>query len=276
MPAPTVAGARQGTVLMSDSGMPRFANLRVILALMLREMTTRYGKSAGGYFWAFAEPLGMIAILSVVFGFMLRSPSLGTVFPLFFATGHLTFGFYADMTSFSASAINTNKALLTYPRVTPMDAIIARCLLQFATLIVVAFLILAGLIIAYDVNTIYDFRSMIKAVLLNSLLGMGTGVMNAYIFSVIPTYRNVWKIITRPLFLISGIFFIMEDLPRAGQDVLWWNPIIHSTALMRKGFYPEYEATFVTELYPFTIGFVLLSLGLFLIHRNRTALVEEQ
>ena len=60
---------------MARSDLPSFANLRVILALMLREMTTRYGKSTGGYIWAFAEPLGMIAILSAVFSMAIRTPA---------------------------------------------------------------------------------------------------------------------------------------------------------------------------------------------------------
>ena len=42
----------------------RFATPRTILALMLREMSARYGRSPGGYLWALLEPLGAILILS--------------------------------------------------------------------------------------------------------------------------------------------------------------------------------------------------------------------
>ena len=41
------------------AGMVRFRRLRVLFALVAREMATSYGKSYGGYFWAIAQPLGL-------------------------------------------------------------------------------------------------------------------------------------------------------------------------------------------------------------------------
>ena len=46
-------------------GRPRFQNLRVIYALILREMGAKFGRSAGGYAWAIAEPLGGILLLAI-------------------------------------------------------------------------------------------------------------------------------------------------------------------------------------------------------------------
>ena len=36
------------------------SSLRAVAALVLREMSTRYGRTPGGYLWAILEPLGMI------------------------------------------------------------------------------------------------------------------------------------------------------------------------------------------------------------------------
>lgn len=256
--------------------MPRFVSLRVIAALMLREMATRYGKSAGGYFWAFAEPVGMIAILSAVFAFAIRVPSLGTNFPLFFATGFLAYTFYSEMANYASSAIALNRPLLSYPRVTPMDTIIARCALQFATLSTVSMIILSTIIWVFEINTIIDYYAIVKAVALATLLGIGTGVMNTYVFALFPTYMNLWRIFTRPLMLISGVFFIMEDMPRAAQEYMWWNPIIHVTGLMRQGFYPNYHASYISELYVGGLGMVLLAFGLLFVRSNKTYLIEKK
>ena len=77
----------------------RFATLRVVMALILREMSTTYGRSPGGYVWAIIEPVAGIAILSLVFVYLFRTPPLGTNFPLFMATGFLPLGLYAGLTS---------------------------------------------------------------------------------------------------------------------------------------------------------------------------------
>jgi len=254
--------------------MPSFINMRVIIALMMREMTTRYGRSAGGYLWALLEPIGMIAVLAIVFSQALRSPQLGDSFPLFFATGYMAFGYYGELSNFASAAIAMNKPLLTLPRVTPIDAVFARFLLQFITLSVTTIIILGGIMWMEDIHTVLDYASILKAVGYASILGLGVGITNTVIFAFVPTYQNVWKIITRPMFLISGVFFIMEDLPDAVQSILWWNPVIHATALMRKGFYPLYDASFVSELYLGGLGIGFVTLGLFLLYSNRSYIVE--
>lgn len=256
--------------------MPSFVNIRVIVALMMREMSTRYGRSAGGYVWALLEPVGMIAILSLAFGLVMRTPSIGDSFPLFFATGFIAFHFYTELSQFSAGAVNMNKPLMTYPRVTPMDAIIARALLQFVTLVVVGAVIFGGIILIEDIRTSYDFAAIVKAMLLASLLGLGIGATNAVIFAYVPTYQNVYRILTRPLFLVSGVFFTYEELPRGLQDVIWWNPLIHAVGLMRSGFYPVYDAAYVSELYIGGVGFVFTTLGLFLVYSNKNHLIEQR
>ncbi len=255
--------------------MPSFVNLRVIVALMMREMSTRYGRSAGGYLWALLEPAGMILILAIVFSLALRTPSLGSSFVLFYATGYFAFHFYVELSSFAASAINMNRPLLTYPRVTPIDAIIARALLQFFTLAVAAIIILSGIVAWEEVYTVYDFVAIIKAAAYSSLLGVGVGSTNAVIFAFFPTYINVYRILTRPLFLISGVIFTYEELPGVAQDLLWWNPILHCAGLMRRGFYPTYHASYVSELYVVGLGLGFLTIGLFLVWANKTYLIEQ-
>ena len=47
---------------------------RTVVALILREMATTYGRSAGGYVWAILEPVLGVALLSVVFGMALDIP----------------------------------------------------------------------------------------------------------------------------------------------------------------------------------------------------------
>lgn len=56
--------------------------IRNILALILREMSTRYGRTPGGYVWMIVEPMAGIMLLAVGFSLLLRSPSLGISFLL--------------------------------------------------------------------------------------------------------------------------------------------------------------------------------------------------
>jgi len=97
---------------------------------------------------------------------------------------------------------------------------------------------------------------------LGSLLGLGVGLVNCSLFALSRTWQQVYGVIARPLFLISGVFFTFESLPRAVREVLWWNPLIHLVGLMRSGFYPTYDDAHVSVLYPLAVGLGLTALGL--------------
>lgn len=83
----------------------RFATTRTIMALLLREMTTRYGRSPGGYVWALLEPIGAIMIFAVGFSLLFKNPPLGSSFILFFATGFLPFNLYQNISVMVARAL---------------------------------------------------------------------------------------------------------------------------------------------------------------------------
>ncbi len=109
---------------------PQFSTLRSIGALMLREMGTTYGRNPGGYLWAILEPLGMIALMAFAFSFMARNPRLGTSFLLFYATGYLPFDFYLGIERKTATTLRAAQAILAYPRVTWIDVVLARALMN--------------------------------------------------------------------------------------------------------------------------------------------------
>lgn len=97
------------------SGVRSVATPRTIVALMLREMVTTYGRSPGGYIWAIVEPVAAIALLSFVFSIAFRSPPLGDNFPLFYASAYLPFMLFLDVNNKLATAIKFSRPLLAYP-----------------------------------------------------------------------------------------------------------------------------------------------------------------
>lgn len=247
---------------------------RVLFALIMREMTTRYGRNAGGYIWAVLEPAGTVAMLSLVFEFIARNPALGSSFPFFFATGYMAFHFYLDISRVVGNAVTANRALLTFPRVTIIDAVMARLFIQFLTSLFVTIVILFLLLVFFEEPVIIQAKSIIYSILLAAFLGLGMGLFNSITFNYSATWQSFFNIINRPLFLISGILFLYDSMPRAAQDILWWNPLIHITALMRAGFYPTYSPSFVSTTYVIMFATVPFLLGIMLMRTMREQLLE--
>jgi capsular polysaccharide transport system permease protein len=245
----------------------RWTAPRTITALILREMSTRYGRSPGGYVWAVLEPLGVILILSFGFSLLVRSPSLGNSFLLFYASGYLVFNLYQSLSLTVSRAISFSRPLLMYPVVTWVDAILARFILNLLTGLLVTYILITGILATVDSRAVLEMGPIAEALGLAALLGLGLGTLNCAIGGLYPTYELIWSIATRPLFLVSGIFYIYEDMPQNVQDVLWYNPLIHITGLMRSGIYPTYHPLYISEIFILIISLSTLLMGLILLGR---------
>lgn len=243
---------------------------RVVLALMLREMATRYGRSPGGYLWAVVMPMGAVAMITGVlaYGLRIRTPSLGVNFPMFYATGLLTLMLYQNVSGVVATALTFSRPLLRYPGISFVDALVARFVLEALTKAVVMYVIFGGLILLFETRTILDLPAILAGFAMAAAVGMGMGCLNAYLFPAYPLWAKIWGILTFPMFLLSGVFYIYEDLPRVGQEVLWFNPILHATGQMRAGFYPTYHPDYISAVYVFGFALVPGVLGLLLLRRH--------
>lgn len=236
---------------------------RVIGALVLREARTRFGRSQLGYIWSLIEPVAMIATFSLVSLAMGHFPPYGNSLPMFFALGTLAYNFYRRIAAFCTSAIDANQALLNYPIVKQIDSLLARMVLEFLTCIFVTVVVLACIIYTTSQPGPFHPEYILIAIVLLSLLGFGNGVINAVVGTVYPSWRNIEGMIARPVFMLSGVFFVADRLPPFVRPYVGWNPVLHGVELMRYGYYPEYRspAMSVSYLFCWAMGLVLVGLA---------------
>ncbi len=247
---------------------------RTIAALMLREMATAYGRSPGGYVWEILEPTLALAIMTALFSAFLSTPPVGDSFPLFFATGYLPFMLFNDTANRMATAINFSRPLLAYPAVTFIDAMLARLLLHALTNIIVAFIVFGFIILVLDPTIRLDMNKIALAYALAVALGFGVGALNSYLMTAFPLWERAWQILTRPLFLLSGVFTTYDGLPELGQQVLIWNPLIHIVGITRSGFFINYDAPYASISFVLLIAMPTAVFGLMLLYRHHRTLLE--
>ncbi|MFQ6546491.1 ABC transporter permease [Aestuariibius sp. 2305UL40-4] len=250
-------------------------SLRTVPALMLREMSTTYGRSAFGYLWAVLEPAAGIVLLTLAFSFAFRSPPIGTNFPIFYASGMLPFLMYLHVSQKVATAIRFSKPLLFYPRVTFADALLARFLLNALTQVAVFMIVLTSIIVIFNLNMIIDPVAVILGIGMALMLAVGIGTLNCFLMSMFPGWERLWGILTRPLFIISCIFFLFEVVPQPLQDYLWFNPLVHVVGQVRTGIYPTYSGDYISPLYVMSVSLICLFFGLLLLRRYSRQIVND-
>ena len=240
-------------------------HMRVTSALIIREMAARFGDKPGGYVWALLDPLTHVFLMTIIFSAIAKVPPLGSSFPLFFASGYLCFQFYQGMSAYVASAVKANKSLLTYPLVAPIDAVAARYVLQFVTTSFVASFILGMIVVQQPYPVQFDWSHLLEALFAATLLGAGMGLINVTLFARSPLYEQIFSLINRPMFMVSGVFFLPDAMPRPYMDYLLYNPILHAVMCFRQGIYPEYQTDVLDMNYLYEWAFGTIFIGLVLL-----------
>lgn len=230
-------------------------------------MVTSYGRTPGGYIWAVLQPVGGIALLSLIFSAGFRSPPLGNNFAMFYATGLLPFFFFMDLSGKLGQALNYSRPFLNYPRITFVDAMIARFVLNGMTQIMVGYLVLTGILLLFETRTTLIVESILLAYAMSAMFALGIGSMNCFLISRFPLWQQVWGIMTRPLFIVSGVLFLYDSIPEPYRSYVWYNPLIQITGEMRSAFYLSYEANYVSPGYVFGVSLVLTVFGLLFLRR---------
>nr|WP_274845974.1 hypothetical protein [Sinorhizobium meliloti] len=64
-----------------------------------------------------------------------------------------------------------------------------------------------------------DEHRRIEATAAAALLGLGIGTINIVMFARFPLYEQIFSIVNRPVFMISGVF-LPESLPNPFRDFL--------------------------------------------------------
>jgi capsular polysaccharide transport system permease protein len=235
---------------------------RVLLALMLREARTRYGRQRAGYLWGLLEPLMHITLFYFLYKYIrLRHALLGDNLFVFLATGFVLFLGFRNLFSRVQGGYGSNQALLDFPPVTMMDVFLGRAFLEMATWSLVILLIIGG-IIAYGEPFPTNVLKMVSATFALFLIGFGWGVGVGILAEFVPSIGAFMKAPMRILYITSGIFYLPDSMPPMMRDILAWNPVLHAITLFREGYYFGYQSHIldVGYLYQWAVASVLLSL----------------
>lgn len=245
--------------------------LEVVHALVLRETRTRFGAHQLGYLWALLEPIFMILTFYVVFRLANRRVPEGMDLFSFITTGYAPYMLFANSASRVADAIRSNKALLFYPRVHTLDLVYARAALEAATQSAVFVVLMAGHALYHERFAIDSALMTVAGFALASLFGTALGLVFCTLDQFSQAVERVRGPLMRPMFWISGIFFVASELPDGVRGAMLYNPLLHATELVRAGWFPSHDASVVDVGYCLvwivTLAFIGLSLERIVRHR---------
>ena len=216
------------------------AHGRILVALIMRDVQTRFFGTPLGFIIAIAWPVSHIFLLILINGAAGRAPPYGDNASLFFATGVVPFMCFNYMSRFTMLGVMLNKPLLAYPIVKVGDILFARATLEVlnaAVVVIVTMVILTAM--GVDVKPPRPQEAM-YALLACMLLGLGFGIVNGVIAGIFPFWFTPFALFQMVLWIASGVIMVPDELPEGMRYWLSWNPALIGVEWMRSAYYEGY------------------------------------
>lgn len=246
---------------------------KVIGALMLREVHTRYGRENLGFLWFTAEPLLFCLLVIGLWVGLHGRFDHGVPIVEFVMTGYLPLTLWSHVTSRAINCLRANAALLYHRQVKMVDLFLARILLEvygsMIAYLVAAFVFWSAGLYELPRNWSLFYLAWFYFILLAAGLGLVVG-------SLSEMSEWVEKFIGPVMFCllpVSGAFFMADWLPDNLRAIALWIPTVSAYELLRagqfgKGIHVHYDLAYLS----FVCG-VLVAAGLALSRRVHRYLV---
>jgi ABC-type polysaccharide/polyol phosphate export permease len=239
---------------------------RVIRALVLREIITRYGRHNIGFLWLIVEPLIYIALHPLIWALHAEGRFYGISSWGFALTGFAPFLLWRNMSSRCLNAIEPNRSLLHHRPIKILDIFIARILLEAAgatfTLIFLASILsfFAGMKLPHDILQVcFGWFMMIW-------FGASLGLFVGSFSESSNIIEKAWTPFTFVMACISGPFFLTDSLPFDIRQIILWCPPLSATEFIREGYFGPVVHFYYDMKYLAVCNLGLLFIGL---HRIR-------
>ncbi|HEU4752870.1 MAG TPA: ABC transporter permease [Armatimonadota bacterium] len=196
----------------------------LLVFLLWRDVKGNYRQMALGPLWIVLRPLLSVLIFTVIFGGVVRTPTDGLPYPVFFYSALLPWTFFAGALQQSASSLTNNMHLISkvyFPRLVVPIAGTLGGILDAA----VSFLVLLGMCL------LYGFRPGPGILLLPvyMLLAMGTALaVGLWIASLSVRFRDVTFVlgyVTQAWMYASPVIYSTHIVPARWKLLFMLNPM---------------------------------------------------
>ncbi len=239
---------------------------RVLRALFLRELITRFGRDNLGVLWLVGEPMMFtlgVASLWTLAG--LAHGKTGIPIVAFAVTGYSSVLMWRNSTAQCTHAIASNRPLLFHRSVQAIDVCLARIALEVIG--ATGSFIFLGIFFTYigmmpvPTNMSLIVEGWLMLAWFGASLALAIGAACAFSELV----SRLWHPISYLLFPLSGAAFMVEWLPAKLQKLVLYLPMVHGVELLRKGYFGNSVPTHYDIPYMASICLVLTLTGLFLV-----------
>lgn len=250
-------------------------HLRIVGALILREMATRFGRQGLGFVWIVGEPLIFCFGVMILWSFTKSPYEHGIRLAPFVMTGYMCLIMIRHMISLLSSALQSNLGLLYHRRITPMHILSARIILELAgstTAFLIVYLVLLSI---EQVSLPFNYLLLYQGWFTLAWVAAGLALVLAGLAMRFDVLERMLGLISYAMIPLSGVFFMVSWMPPSAQKIYLSVPFVHCVEMIRAAVFGEFVATHYDPVYPIICGACLNIAGLLLIAGAREHMASD-
>lgn len=248
---------------------------RVVRALMIRELTTRFGRENIGFLWIMAEPILFAGLVGLVWLFMKGSVEHGISVVAFAVSGYIPLVLFRQTVNRAVDSFRVNASLMYHRQIKLFDFVLVRFLVEFighmmAFLIIAIFLWTLGIF-----PTPSSIGWIIAGWSCYSLFTLAISSILSPLSELSDVIEKFIPVTTYIMIPFSGTFYMVSWTTPAAREVLMYSPPVHAMEMIRLGIFGSSVWPHFEVFYPVAFSFVALAIGMSLCRKVRRSLVVE-
>jgi len=249
---------------------PRFMDAmkvqaRVVHALILREVITRFGRRNLGVLWLIAEPMIFTVFVAMLWSVAGLGERSGLPIFAFAVTGYTSVLMWRNTVGRCNYAILQNLNLLYHRNVKVIDLLLTRVIIEVAGATGSLLILTAGLVWLERTPLPEDPLKVLAGLALLAWFSAGLGMVIGAAASLSELVDRIWHPTAYILLPLSGAAFMVDWLPPAAREVVLILPMVHCLELLREGYFGRFVTTHHDVPFVIVFNMLLTLVGLFLI-----------
>ena len=224
---------------------------RVVFALLMREILTRFGRHNLGFLWLFVEP--MLFTVGVTTLWTATQAFHGSTLPIvpFAVSGYSSVLLWRNMPARCIGAVDPNRTLLYHRNVKVLDIYLSRLLLEVVgatTSFVTLTLFFSGI---GWMELPEDVLEVLFGWVMLAWFGSALAILLGSLSEEYEIIDKLWHPASYLLFPLSGAAYIVDALPERAQQLALFLPMVNGVELLREGYFgrhitAHYDLTYMT------------------------------
>jgi len=209
--------------MRSPSLLDWLSHRELLRNLVLRDLRLKYRGSVLGFLWSMVNPLMVVGVYAVAFGYILKVPT--PAFVLYLVSGLLAWGYFAAAVSASTGAVIDSGSLIKsvcFPRaILPIAAVLfnlAQFVLTCAAAVPVALLL-------YGIAPTPSMLAWPILVVLQTLMCVGLALLLSTLTAFFRDIRHLLEIALQILFWMTPVIYESRMVPSALRAVMFLSPM---------------------------------------------------